>query len=240
MTDAMTFLQTVSGFTASEGSGGSADRPIKLAVIDPAFDPAQFPAVLPKVKFEGESTVSGKFYAVASPYWPQPSDKVWMVPIGSTYLIVGSREAGLGGVYIGGDIHIPGVRKRVNTSRLTTNSGDIDNTETVIQTVQAQLLANKWYEVGIKSQIGTRASSVPYFVVSLKENNLSGNWIRRKREVTAITSSIYEVEISQEYLSPTDQLKTFVATLSTTSGEAVYRRAADYPAIMYVDYVREG
>jgi hypothetical protein len=91
VTTPMDFLQSVSGYVAAsqENGHGSADRPIKLAKIDPAYDPFSFPGTLPKVTFEGESTLSGKFYTVMDPYRPKPNDRVMMLPIGSTYVIIG-------------------------------------------------------------------------------------------------------------------------------------------------------
>lgn len=236
-TNPMTFLQSIAGFTATQGNGGSADRPIKLARIDPSFDQDSFPTVLPRVTFEGESTLSGKFYAVASPYWPQPNDRVWMVPIGSTYMIVGSREAGNGGVYIGGQIHIPGVRRRIATNRLESDSAQVTD-ETVMQSVQAQVLAGKWYEVCWHTEVGTTNTGSDTFIASVRSNNISGAFLRRKREVTGTTSSLYQIHLAQEWQAESDHLHTFVGTLQR--GDPVYRNATGNQAsIMYVDYVRE-
>ena len=89
------FLDAVSGYRPDETS--SADRPIKLAKIDPAYDPfpGSYPdAVAPaKVTFEGESTLSGKLYPVASGFIPTPGARVWMVPIGTTYMIAGGAAS---------------------------------------------------------------------------------------------------------------------------------------------------
>jgi hypothetical protein len=93
MTEPMQFLDAISGYVRS-GSGGSADRPIRLAKIDPAYDafvsPYPVGIPLPKVTFEGESTLSGKAYPVASGYIPIANARVWMVPIGNTYMVAGA------------------------------------------------------------------------------------------------------------------------------------------------------
>jgi hypothetical protein len=84
-------LTSIKGFEETT-SAKSSDRPIKQAVIDPAYVASSFPGTLPKVTFEGETVLSTKFYPVADPYWPEPGDRVWMVPIGTTYMIVGSTD----------------------------------------------------------------------------------------------------------------------------------------------------
>ena len=89
----MTFLDGLSGFMRNS-TGDSSDRPIRIAKIDPAYDPfagsypnATDPA---RVIFEGETTVSGKAYPVASGYVPQPGARVYLVPIGNSWLIAGA------------------------------------------------------------------------------------------------------------------------------------------------------
>lgn len=68
-------------------------RPNRLAVVDPAYVAGSFPGTLPRVTFEGESTLSAKRYNVAGTYSPQPGHRVLMVPVGSTYVIVGKLAA---------------------------------------------------------------------------------------------------------------------------------------------------
>lgn len=92
--DPMTFMQSLTGYAKTQETG-SQSRPIVLATIDPAYDTGSFPDPLPKVTFDGEDTMSGKRYAVMSPYWPQPGDRVAMVPIGTTYLIIGTVKSGV-------------------------------------------------------------------------------------------------------------------------------------------------
>jgi hypothetical protein len=87
----MNILTSIAGVT--KGQNGSADLPIKIAKIDPAYVASSYPGVLPKVTFEGETTLSGKFYTVMDPYSPKPNDRVVMVPIGTTYTIIGSIQS---------------------------------------------------------------------------------------------------------------------------------------------------
>lgn len=85
------FLESVAGYSRDivKGSQGSAAMPVRLAVIDPAYVAGSFPGTLPKVTFEGEDTLSTKRYPVVSGYSPIPSDRVVMLPVGSTYMILG-------------------------------------------------------------------------------------------------------------------------------------------------------
>ena len=91
--DPIAFLDAVAGYAREENRGGSADRPIRLATIDPAYDASTYPATLPKVTFDGESTLSGKRYTVLTPgYLPRASDRVILLPVGNTYVIIGSVD----------------------------------------------------------------------------------------------------------------------------------------------------
>jgi hypothetical protein len=90
------FLDGLTGYVRSS-SNTSADKPIRIATIDPAYNgfASPYPDGIPsaRVTFEGESTLSGKSYPVASGYIPMPLARVFLVPIGTTYLIVGAVTA---------------------------------------------------------------------------------------------------------------------------------------------------
>lgn len=103
----LTFLESVAGYNQQliKGDDPSANAPIRLAVIDPAYTSISYPATLPKVTFEGEDTLSTKTYVVIGEYLPKPSDRVVMLPVGHTYVILGAvalstsiwHEVGSGG-----------------------------------------------------------------------------------------------------------------------------------------------
>lgn len=95
------FLQAIAGYTrntakSEPGISNSANRPIRLALIDPAYSPftSPYPNGIPaaRVTFEGEGTLSGKYYPVAQGFIPMASQRVFMVPIGTTYLIAGGAN----------------------------------------------------------------------------------------------------------------------------------------------------
>lgn len=92
MSTALSFLDAVAGYVDG-GSRSSADRPIRLATVDPAYDPWDtYPAAPPpaRVTFDGEDTLSGKAYPYASGFIPWAGTRVVLVPIGNSYLITGA------------------------------------------------------------------------------------------------------------------------------------------------------
>lgn len=119
-TNALSFLQDVMGFNQAQHPKSSADKGIKLAVIDSAYVSSSFATgTLPRVTFEGESTLSTKFYPVLGSYWPQPSDRVALVPIGTTWLIIGAVSNVDGGVWTPGNAHVGGNLDVTGTTSLT-------------------------------------------------------------------------------------------------------------------------
>lgn len=102
------FLQSIAGFTRNAPSDGSssAQRPIRLALIDPAYNAfsSPYPNGIPaaRVTFEGETTLSGKYYPIAAGLIPYPNQRVYLVPVGTTYLIAGAVSAGESQGFYGG------------------------------------------------------------------------------------------------------------------------------------------
>lgn len=85
--DAASFLSTIQGVAQANLPPGT-----KLATIDPAYTVGgSYPSSpdLPKVTFDGESTLSVKRYPVANGYVPVAGQRVLMIPAGRTYVIVG-------------------------------------------------------------------------------------------------------------------------------------------------------
>jgi hypothetical protein len=105
--EALTFLQTVAAATRAQ-TDGSADKPLLIGTVDAAYVSSTFPGTMPKVTFDGESTLSGKTYTVILPgYRPSAGDRVVLVPIGTTYAIIGSVTPGSSG-YVGGTLTVAG------------------------------------------------------------------------------------------------------------------------------------
>jgi hypothetical protein len=85
------FLYTVQGPRRKT----SASRPIRLAVVDSDYEPfAPWPDAVPaaRVTFDGETTISTKAYPVADGFIPWPGNRVWLIPVGNSYVIGGSID----------------------------------------------------------------------------------------------------------------------------------------------------
>lgn len=91
----LNFLDAVAGYVRA-GSESSADRPIRLATVDPAYSAwDNYPDAPspPRVTFDGEGTLSTKAYPYANGLIPWAGMRVYMVPIGNTWLIAGQVGA---------------------------------------------------------------------------------------------------------------------------------------------------
>lgn len=89
-------LRDITAFVAATKEPSSADKPVRLAVVNPSHTSGW-----PRVTFEGESTLSGKSYPHVDSYSPAAGDRVVLVPVGSTYLIVGAISTTGAGVPAG-------------------------------------------------------------------------------------------------------------------------------------------
>jgi hypothetical protein len=99
---ARTFLRTMAGVSRSTPSKPtnskrlpSADKPARIATIDPAYVSGSA-----RVIFDGEDALSGKAYSYVSTYSPTAGDRVVMIPVGTTYVIVGPLAGAGGGLLL--------------------------------------------------------------------------------------------------------------------------------------------
>lgn len=90
----MTGLPDPLDFLAALTGASQPDLPprTRLATIDPAYTVG----TLPKVTFDGETTMSTKQYPVVDGYTPRRNARVLMVPSGHTYVIVGTVSSNAG------------------------------------------------------------------------------------------------------------------------------------------------
>lgn len=88
MIDTRTFLESVSGYNGSPKT--SANKPVKLGTID-----AGYVSGLPSILFDGDTVPSIRGYAWVDPYVPKAGDRVALVPVGTTYLIVGKVQTSI-------------------------------------------------------------------------------------------------------------------------------------------------
>lgn len=234
-------LRATSGYQESE-SKVSSDKPVKQARVDPDFVAASFlTGTLPRVTFEGEVTLSTKVYSVASPYWPHPGDRVWMVPIGTTYLIAGSVEPADASVYVGQNLYLPGVRTRVNQSIVETNSANV-TTITVVQTLVAAVITERWYEVGWYGNVGLDQGSGQTVSSYVNTVRLNGTNIRRVRSPTTggSNSTIYGFNVKIEFQAGVTGAITLHGLLERNGTGNVFLSVPtdDEVVVMYLDYVR--
>lgn len=78
--DPLDFLDSVAGHTAARYP---VQTPL-LGTVDPAYTSGN-----PKITFDGETTLSGKTYLYAG-YTPKAGDRVVLLPVGNSYLIIGA------------------------------------------------------------------------------------------------------------------------------------------------------
>lgn len=87
------FLRAIAGFAEANASPSSSNKPVKLGRVDYEYNPEDFlGGVNPRILFDGESSMSEKRYAVMPPYYPLPGMRVCLIPVGTTYLIIGAVE----------------------------------------------------------------------------------------------------------------------------------------------------
>ena len=77
MIDPRDFLATVQTAPNSRGA--------RLATIDP-----DYASGVPRVTFDGDSTLSAGGFPFIESYDPSPEDRVVMLPVGNSYVILGS------------------------------------------------------------------------------------------------------------------------------------------------------
>lgn len=85
MVDATSLLATITEHVQAQGAGEAANKAPKLATIDPLYTTGN-----PQVTFDGESTKSTKTYPYVRSYIPTPGDRVLLLAVGTSHLIIGA------------------------------------------------------------------------------------------------------------------------------------------------------
>lgn len=88
------FLRAIASFAENNSDKpAAANKPIKMGMVDYDYNPTDFlGGINPRILFDGEATVSEKRYPAMAGYYPLPGARVVLVPIGTTYLIIGSPQ----------------------------------------------------------------------------------------------------------------------------------------------------
>ncbi|QEQ93607.1 hypothetical protein SEA_ZUKO_29 [Streptomyces phage Zuko] len=85
------FLRVIKGFSEANPDPNVENRPIRLGTVDYDYDPNDFlGGIYPRIMFDGEKVVSQKRYKTMVGYYPLPGHRVVLVPVGTTYLIIGT------------------------------------------------------------------------------------------------------------------------------------------------------
>lgn len=218
--EALDFLDSVQG-----PPRGSADRPPRFAVIDPAYDPTLYPGTLPRVTFDGETTMTVRRFAVIGSYWPYPGERVFMIPGGTGYVIVGALPS---------SVTMPG------RARITADETNI-NAERVLMSTAFTFKAGWAYEVRIRGQVYGAPGLQAHF--RLRKTNAAGaDWGEYGRVPTSGTgvgqSNMANGSIFLLRTASTDLTATVALTCARNSGAStdvvnVFASAAS-PAYMMI------
>jgi hypothetical protein len=160
---------------------------LRLATVDPTYDADSFPETLPKVIFDGESTLSGRFYPVISPYWPRASDRVVMATSGHTYVIIGTLENDANG-YFGGNLNVAGriPGQEIAQTELVADSSNFTTTETTVISVTAPVVAGRTYKI-VFSGHGSSDVGTDVIVFRLRDTNATGT--ERQSDICEVNGS---------------------------------------------------
>jgi hypothetical protein len=130
--------------------------------------------------------------------------------------------------------------ERVGTAIVTSSSGAITTTETVVATVVFPAVAGRIYR--IVADIGFAVSVVTdRNLCTIREDSVSGT-VKNQRNIGApTTTSPWSYHIEAEYTADATEDKTVVLTLqrSTGTGNIVLAAGASQPSYLYADYIRE-
>lgn len=183
----LTFLESVAGYAQhiAKNEAPSANAPMRLAVIDPAYVATSYPGTLPKVTFEGEESLSEKRYLVlARDYLPGPGDRVVMLPVGHTYIILGaitpSFQPNLQRVDLARRIYMDG-RNTINAT-----SGQVGTT-TVVSI--GQTMPNATYRVWIQ-QDDTSSNPYVYQITARTTTTFTVRWLKPDNSAFSANATI--------------------------------------------------
>lgn len=83
MIDVRAFIESVASYSEASRTD-SATRTPRLGNVDPAYATG-----MPKISFDGDNTLSPSGFARLASYTPVANDRVALLPVGNTYVILG-------------------------------------------------------------------------------------------------------------------------------------------------------
>lgn len=208
------FLAMMKGLSTPAAPGAQ----VKLGTIDAAYAGGN-----PKVTFDGESTLSGRGYAFLDTYLPIPGDRVALIQVGSTWLIVGSVDSS--NQYP----PIALVGRTYNTSSVVIGA---TSTETQTDSLTVNLVSGRLYEV---TWTGNYTSTVAddTMLWRIREDSSSGTQICGGRTTWNSTSQHAAPFLRTHYLASATAAKTFVVTGQRSGSGSITRNgAASGPSVL--------
>jgi hypothetical protein len=134
-------------------------------------------------------------------------------------------------------------QRRVGTmTPRTSTPAVVTTTETVQDTVTANLVAGRTYKISYKGGIISSVAADSAFL-RIREDNLAGNQLQLERVYSPLTGgagSRWTADLEVEFTAVTTGAKMFVGTLvrGTGTGNLTSPAGAAQPTYFYVDYVR--
>jgi hypothetical protein len=165
-----------------------------------------------------------------------PGDAVLVLRLRTRYFIVGPLWNGSGSTNGPSQRRVGTMTPRTSTPALVTT------TETVQDTVTADLVAGRTYKITYKSGIISSVAADSAFL-RIREDNLAGNQLQLERVYSPLTGgggSRWTADLEAEFTAVSTGTKTFVGTLirATGTGNITSPAGAQQPTYFYVDYVR--
>jgi hypothetical protein len=142
---------------------------------------------------------------------------------------------------LGGDATIRGgaVPHRRAQDVDTASSGNINTTETIIQTLTAAVVSGQTYK--LTADFGYAVSDVTWIgLARIREDNAAGTVLQARRINAPTTASPWSYHMEAEFTASSTGNKTIVLTLQRTggAGNITLAAGATQPSYFYMDYVR--
>lgn len=180
--NAKALLGAIVGFAATPKSPQPApqDKPIKLGTIDPTyrgFGPA-------RVTFDGEISMSAKYYVnTAGPV--APSSRVWLAPVGKTYVIAGIIPSATAPGFMA-QVPVPLGTGWALYSDLNQDAGEYGDSMTAVDTSKVGTLFASMTSTGIVSLMGLAAKSTAGTAGEIIAGPLPANMRPARTQVFAV------------------------------------------------------
>lgn len=227
-TEAIDFLTSIAGYTR-HATDSSADRPLRLAVVDPAYVSGAA-----KVTFEGESTLSVKAYYATAAVFLRPSARVVLVPVGTTYLIAGVIPSAGGG----GQGGYAGSVRLTSGSQATTAGAEA---VWAASALAVPMVSGRRYGLTAKIPVDSGASTDHIFRIRIRNSKTASTPTTASTEIAQITGRtgntvVLAYTLIDQYVADTTGTNTLALTVARVTGaNEINISTATFAAYMQVD-----